>query len=353
MNWPSHGANPHYIYETMNLPMPEKRIDLSANINPLGPPKALRDNWMNFFTDIKEYPDPEATSLKKLIASKEKLQEEMIMVGNGGAELISLLGRFFAEKKVLIIQPTFSEYEKACQANDCEIVYHFLDENWQLNLDGLPINEVEAIFLCNPNNPTGVCFPYEQMLALAELCKERKTYLVIDEAFYDFWESYQSLVPIMENFSNVILLRSMTKMFAIPSLRLGYLLADEQVIEKLKSYQSHWSVNGIAIRAGEICLQEESFIAQTHQYIKKEREKLFSFLKEKGFEITPSETNFYLLRWPHIEIQLPLFEYLLERGIVPRHTMNFPSLEGRWLRFAIKSKEENEQLRKALKEWTR
>ncbi len=333
--------------------MPEKRMDLSANINPLGPPKALRDNWMNFFTDIGEYPDPEATSLKKRIASKEKIEEEMVMVGNGGAELISLLGRFFAGKRVLIIQPTFSEYEKACRANGCDIVYEFLDESWQLNLERLPLHEVEAMFLCNPNNPTGICFSYEQMLALAKLCKERNAYLVIDEAFFDFWESYQSLVPIMENFSNVLLLRSMTKMFAIPSLRLGYLLANEKVTRKLKSYQSHWSVNGIAIRAGEICLQEESFIEQTHHYIKKERERLFSFLKEEGFEISPSETNFYLLRWPHIESQLPLFHYLLEQGIVPRHTMNFPGLEGRWLRFAIKREEENDQLCKALKEWTR
>lgn len=351
MNWPPHGANPHYIYEAMNIPMPEKMIDLSANINPLGPPKILKEKWSSFFQSIVEYPDPAANRLREAIAEKEGLAKEMVMIGNGGAELISLLGRMFAGKKVLIIQPTFSEYEKACQLNGCEVVYHSLDANWQLRLESLPLEGVEAIFLCNPNNPTGVCFPYEQILALSELCRDREIYLVIDEAFYDFWEDYQSLIPIVENFANVILIRSMTKMFAIPGLRLGYLLANGKVIQTLVNYQSHWSVNAVAMLAGELCLQEENFIQETREYIKKEREKLFSFYKLEGFIVSPSETDFYLLKDPNLKDQLPLFEFLLRRGIVPRHTMNFPGIEGQWLRLAIKSADENDQLLEALKEW--
>lgn len=351
MNWPAHGANPRYIYKAMNLPIPEEIIDLSANINPLGPPQILKEIWSDLFSDIAEYPDPEAASLREMIASKEKLEEEMVMVANGGAELIALLGRLFARKKILIIQPTFSEYEQACRANHCEIIYHFLDENWQFSLNELPLNEVEAVFLCNPNNPTGVCFSFEQMLSLAKRCKEHEAYLVIDEAFYDFYKGYRSLVPFLQHYANVILLRSMTKMFAIPSLRLGYILADKRIIASLKNYKSHWSVNGIAIRAGEACLKEEVFIEQTRDYVENERKRLFAFFQKEGYEFSPSQTNFYLLRWPYIESQLPLFAYLLQEGIVLRHTMNFPGIEGHWLRVAIKSKAENNQLLAALKGW--
>ncbi|TKC14848.1 threonine-phosphate decarboxylase CobD [Robertmurraya kyonggiensis] len=351
MNWPSHGANPQYIYETMNILMPDEIIDLSANINPLGPPKILKENWPSFYDSIVEYPDPAANRLRETVAKKEDLDKEMIMIGNGGAELISLLGRMFAEKKVLIIQPTFSEYEKACQINGCEVIHHSLDENWQLRIEHLPIEDIDAIFLCNPNNPTGMSSPYEQMLALSELCKERDIYLIIDEAFYDFCEDYQSLIPIVGNFANVIMIRSMTKMFAIPGLRLGYLLADEKVIQKLANFQSHWSVNAVAMLAGELCLREVDFVQETRTYIKKEREKLFAFFNLEGFIVSPSKTDFYLLKDPNIKDQLPLFEFLLRRGIVPRHTMNFPGIEGQWLRFAIKSSNENNQLLEALKEW--
>ncbi|WP_449619622.1 threonine-phosphate decarboxylase CobD [Robertmurraya sp. Marseille-Q9965] len=351
MNWPSHGANPHYIYEAMNIPMPEKIIDLSANINPLGPPKILKEKWPSFFQSIVEYPDPAANRLREAIAEKEGLAKEMIMIGNGGAELISLLGRMFAGKKVLIIQPTFSEYEKACQINGCEVMHHSLDDNWQLTIEHLPIEDIEAIFLCNPNNPTGVCLPYEQLLALSQVCRDRDIFLVIDEAFYDFLEDYRSLIPIVQDFANVILLRSMTKMFAIPGLRLGYLLADVKLIQTLANIQSHWSVNTVAMLAGELCLQEETFIQETQEYIKKEREKLFAFFKSERFIVSPSETDFYLLKDPNLKDQFPLFEFLLRRGIVPRHTMNFPGIEGQWLRFAIKSTNENNQLLEALKGW--
>lgn len=331
--------------------MPEEVIDLSANINPLGPPKILKEKWPSFFQSIVEYPDPAANRLREAIAGKEELAKEMVMIGNGGSELISLLGRMFAGKKVLIIQPTFSEYEKACQINGCEVVYHSLDANWQLRLESLPLEGVEAIFLCNPNNPTGVCFPYEQILSLSELCRDRDIFLVIDEAFYDFWEDYHSLIPIVQDFAKVILLRSMTKMFAIPGLRLGYLLAEENLIQTLANFQSRWSVNAVAMLAGELCLQEETFIQETQEYIKKERDKLFSFYKLEGFVVSPSETDFYLLKDPNLKEQLPLFEFLLRLGIVSRHTMNFPGIEGQWLRFAIKSTNENNQLREALKEW--
>lgn len=353
MNWPSHGSNPRYIYEAMKLPIPDELIDLSANINPLGPPSVLKERWANYFERIGDYPDPNVNSLREVISEKEKVPKEVILIGNGGAELISLLGRMLARKNVLIIQPTFSEYEQACLANDCQIFYHQLDESWDLNIEALvkKLKKIDAVFLCNPNNPTGLCFPYETVLHLVEACKKRGITLVIDEAFHDFWKNYQSLTPILQDFSNVVLLRSLTKMYAIPGLRLGYLLADKTVIKELSKFQPHWSVNTLAMLAGEECLKDEKHIKQTIDYMEIERERLFAFFMSQGFEVTPSEINFYLLRDPSCESQLALFEFLLGKGIVPRHTMNFPGLEGKWLRFAIKSSMENDRLLQVLKKW--
>lgn len=355
MNWPSHGSNPRYIYETMNIPIPEQLIDLSANINPLGPPPILKEKWPAYFKHIGDYPDPNVTFLKEAISKKESVPKESILIGNGGAELITLLGRMFARKNVLIIQPAFSEYEQACLANDCHVYFHQLEEGWELSIDTLESDLVgmDAVFLCNPNNPTGVCFPYETILRLVEVCKGKGITVVIDEAFHDFWRNYQSLTPILQDFPNVILLRSLTKMYAIPGLRLGYVMADEKVIVELTNYQPHWSVNSVAILAGEECLKAKQHINQTIDYMNSERNKLFSFFEERGFEVSPSEVNFYLLRDSRCENQLSLFEFLLREGIVPRHTMNFPGLQGKWLRFAIKSSRENDRLLEVLEKWYR
>lgn len=353
MKWPTHGSNPHYLYNAMNIPQPESFIDLSANINPLGSPPRLKEKWSSFFEKISDYPDPDSNSLKETIARRENVSKESILIGNGGAELITLVGRMLAGKNVLIVQPTFSEYEQACIANNCRVLYHQIDEDWNLNLPTLleKLPEVEAVFLCNPNNPLGLCFPFETVQKLANACKANSSYLIVDEAFYDFWEDYQSLIPILKDYNNVILLRSMTKMFAIPGLRLGYALADENIIARLSRFQPHWSVNVVAKLAGEECLKDTTFVQETNNYIKKERQKLFSFFQTEGYRVSPSETNFYVLQDPKIEDQYPLFEYLLCRGVVPRHTMNFPGLEGKWLRFAIKSESENEQLMDFLRDW--
>lgn len=353
MNWPSHGSNPQYIYEAMNIPKPKTLIDLSANINPLGPPSVVKEKWAEFYNKIGDYPDPYATSLRKTIAQKEVLPIESVLIGNGGSELISLLGRMFSGKHVLIIQPTFTEYEKASLVNGCKVEYHHLNEGWELELDSLigKLAHTDALFLCNPNNPTGICFPYDTILRLADACKQKDCYLVVDEAFYDFWKDYVSLTPILRDYNNVILLRSLTKMFAIPGLRLGYLLANQSVLEKLTPYQPHWSVNILAMLAGEECVRSDVFIKQTVKYIEKERQNLFDHFQQEGFMVSPSNINFYLLRDSESTEQLQLFEFLLRHGIVPRHTMNFPGLEGQWMRFAIKSTKENQRLLEVLKEW--
>lgn len=354
MIWPSHGSNPQYLYEALDKQMPEERIDFSANINPLGPPRELKDRWGSLFQYISDYPDPCSSLIKSKLASAEGIEETQILVGNGGAELITLIGRMIAGKKALIIQPAFSEYEEACRVNHCTVSYHQLEPgDWNLNLEALSekLNAADAVFFCNPNNPTGVYYPYAMVKKLMEECQRHSCLLIIDEAFYDFACGYQSIVPLIGKDSNVVVLRSMTKMFSIPGLRLGYMMAGERLIEKAAALKPHWSVNALALKAGEWCLDSKEHVRITKDLIRQERARLVRFYQQLDFNVSPSSVNFYLLRDPRLDEQLPLFRFLLEKGIIPRHTMNFPGLEGRWLRFAIKGPKDNDVLMEAVQEW--
>jgi threonine-phosphate decarboxylase len=354
LNWPSHGSNPQYLYEAMGLLLPEQFIDFSANINPLGPPPALKEKWPDFFQEINVYPDPFATQLRDRISKLEQTLSDSILIGNGGAELITLVARMLAGKKVVIVEPTFSEYEKACRANKCEIVYHQLIEpTFELNPDDLRkrLKEADALFLCNPNNPSGIHYPLSTIISIVEESEKQNCLVILDEAFYDFLIEYDSFIPYINKYSNLIIIRSLTKMFAIPGIRLGYLIAQPAFVSELSLLQSHWSINTIALLAGVLCLQNESFIKETQAYICEERKKLFTFFKQNEFIYSSSDVNFYLLQDPLLKNQFALFEFLIHQGIIPRHTFNFPGLEGRWLRFAIKGSDENNHLLEVLTKW--
>ncbi len=334
--------------------MPETVIDFSANINPLGPPATVKDRWNELFTLVSNYPDPTAERLTGLLAKKEGVRKEQILVGNGGAELISLVGRLLFGKKALIIQPAFSEYEEACRVNKCEVRYHLMDvDRWELRIDELLVSlrDVDAVFLCNPNNPTGMFFPSHTIEVLARECARYETLLIVDEAFYDFIEGYESTVSCLQYSENMIILRSMTKMFSIPGIRLGYLMANEALLAKIRESKPHWSVNAIALKVGEWCLSESDYVEKTIQLIKQERERLQSFYRDHEFSYSPSNVNFYLLKDTKVNDPFPFFRFLLEKGMIPRHTMNFPGLDGKWLRLAIKGPTEHERLLEVISEW--
>ncbi len=338
----------------MGRTLPKHYIDFSANINPFGPPPELNDQWQNFFQEIMVYPDPHGLQLKERIARIERTTVDNLLIGNGGAELIALVARMMAGKKVCIVEPTFSEYETACRANHCEILYHQLVEpDFSLNPHSFcsMLDEVDALFLCNPNNPTGIYYQTSTILSIIEACEKCDCLVILDEAFFDFLIDYDSLIPYINKYENLLIIRSMTKMYAIPGIRLGYLIAWPTIISKLRGLQSQWNTNTIALMTGEICLQNESFVQKTQLFISSERKRLFDFFKQSAYVFTQSEVNFYLLRDPLLDKQLLLFEFLLDRGMIPRHTMNFPGIEGRWLRFAIKGAEDNNQLMEALSIW--
>ncbi|MFG6147763.1 threonine-phosphate decarboxylase CobD [Halobacillus sp. B23F22_1] len=353
MKWPAHGANPHYLTESMNLP--PVQYDFSVNVNPLGPPSWLKEKWSEFYPFVMDYPDPHNERLIKTIAERERIPKEQVLVGNGASELLMLIGNYFSGKRVLIVEPTFSEYRTIAQTHGCQVETVFLleEEGWQLPVGRIAeqMTGVDLVIVCNPNNPTGVHYAESEIVPLLQSCERMETHLVIDEAFYDFVEYEPSLIQHVKSYSKLIVLRSLTKMYAVPGLRIGYAAAGQQFVEELSHFQPTWSVNGLAQVIAERCVQDDAFRIETRRYIQSEKDRLFPALRDLGFTVTDSEVNYYLLGgYPCLSETL--LSFLLENRIAVRHTYNFPGLDGENIRLCIYKKEANDRLLELLRRWT-
>lgn len=355
MKLPPHGANPAHLYKASEMEKPEHVIDFSVNTNPYGPPGWLKTAWPSFLETIEDYPDPSGKAAKEAIARRLSVSPEHLLLGNGAAEIIHFIARHAAGQRAVIVTPAFSEYEEACRAYGCTIDYVSVDpENWVLPTDELvELSEGAAVlFLCTPNNPTGQMFQKEELLALFQQTRSHNILIVVDEAFYDF-SSEESIISELDAFPHVAVLHSMTKMYAVAGLRIGYVAASIKIIDALSQYRPHWNVNAIALQTAERIACDREHAEKTRKRMDNERHWVMRELAASGFLVLPSAVNFYLLRDPALNDQKPLLQFLLRQGIVLRHTENFHGLEGKWLRSAVKLRSENEQLLAALKEWKR
>ncbi|WP_017728101.1 threonine-phosphate decarboxylase CobD [Halalkalibacterium ligniniphilum] len=355
MSLPNHGANPQSLMRALGLPYNERSLDFSVNTNPFGPPETIKERIVELLPSLYDYPDPEALRLRQKIASIEKVEPEAILIGNGAAQLIFLLAQHFRKKRVLIIEPAFSEYRDACEANECEVTGFVLQEPWQLDPDHLrsQLEKVDVLFLCQPNNPTGSMMEPNRIERLIQLTEKTGTTLVMDEAFYDFMEHPHSFANRTSAYEHLVVLRSMTKMFAIPGARLGYAVSSPSIIANLKRHQPPWSVNGLAQEIGLLCLEETLFVQRTVQAISKERQRVKRALEELGFQVSESVVNFYLISEPKKGEMISFMTYLIQQGIIPRHTNNFAGLDGHYLRLAVKDLKSNDQLLDVVAEWRR
>jgi threonine-phosphate decarboxylase len=356
MNWPKHGGQPKRILKLKGIENDDTYYDFSANINPLGPPRALKENYMQVFNQIERYPDPDYQDATMLIAAHEGLGQEQVLLTNGGSEAIFLVAQQFMGKKALIIEPTFSEYERACKVYGLSISHLSLqlDHDFSFPLEKVlsKMEEVDILFLCRPNNPSGTVVEMENMKALLEKGVECKTTIVVDEAFIHFLPIHiEDLTYLIDQYSNLILLRSLTKIYAIPSLRLGYVVARQEMIDKLKRDQIPWSVNGIVTSLIPNLFKEELFINETKAWLQSQLDILTLELAKLGFYYSPTLVNFYLLKDLQCVDTEHLFSFLLENKVIPRHTNNFKGLDGNYLRLAVRSEEENTYLLETLRRW--
>ena len=355
MHLPAHGSNPEYLYEALHISKPKRWIDFSVNVNPFGMPPSIFNHWTELVKKISDYPDPHAALLKKRLSEKEAITPENILIGNGAAEIIFLIASFFRGKDILIVDPTFSEYRTACTAYGCRVHSLTVSANtdWVLMPETLlpHLEGKAAVFICNPNNPTGVRMKKDALLSIVEAAYERNVACIIDEAFYDFCLEPYTLVPYIDKYPNLAVLRSFTKMFAIAGVRLGWLAGNASFVSKLYALKPHWSVNAIAEQIGLLCLNEDEFVRKTAQKIALERKRMRVELEQLDFTVSNSETNYYILQDKQTKNVHILLQFLLENGIVARHTENFIGLDGNYLRLAVKTDKENDQLLTVLHKW--
>ncbi len=345
-----HGGDIYALAETLRLPE-RKIIDFSASINPLGVSKKIKAEIRRYLKLLYHYPDPNCRRFKRHIARYDGIDETRIICGNGSTELIYLIARAIKPKKVLIPAPTFSEYERAVRisSEDCQIDYLLLrkDNNFGIipeefirYMDGC-----DMAFLCNPNNPTAQVLTREEVLRIAEAAMQQGCYLIVDEAFIDFIPEH-SVIPLIHNNPFVVVLRSMTKFYALSGLRLGYGLFPENLMETLLRFKEPWTVNSLAQRAGVVALKDKAYRKRSLEYIKQEKSFLEKGLKRLSIEFLPSMINFYLLMDPRAE---EIYEHMKRKGILLRRCSNFVGLGKDYLRIAVRTHRENALFLKELK----
>ena len=339
------GKNPHGgdIYTHKGL------LDFSANINPFGIPEPVRKAAADSLYNCTSYPDPYCRELRKKLSEHEGVPEDWILCGNGAAELIySFAYSLPKEKPALLVSPTFSEYQSALSAAGIAAEHFMLDEKNGFVLDDTIIkvdfSRYSALFICTPNNPTGITVRPELLAKLAQTGIR----LFCDMCFIDLTATpkrYEISSMLRKN-PNLVILKAFTKSFAIPGLRLGYVLCSDSAFMSAMSEKAPcWNVSIPAQKAGCAALDCGEWLSDAVKSISKERERMASALNSMGIKVYPGEANFLLLY-----SDVNLYTRLLEKGILLRDCSNYKGLRKGFIRIAIRSQKENDQLLSAMRE---
>ncbi|MCM2359802.1 MAG: threonine-phosphate decarboxylase CobD [Geobacteraceae bacterium] len=347
-NISNHGGNVFAVARSLGIP-PEEILDFSASINPLGPPPGVRQAVTAAFDSLVHYPDSDCTELAAALARSHGVAPANVCVANGSTELIFHLPRLVAGRRALLVAPTFSEYAEALLQAGWEYDYLVLksDAGFALSPDALRVELAKGyglLFLCNPGNPTGRLYGREEVAEILALCREAGTFLVLDEAFMDFCEEESAKQLVVASGAGVVL-RSMTKFFAIPGLRLGYALAAPHLVERLAELRPPWSVNTLAQAAGLAALADSGYASRSLAYLAAERAFLASGLGElRGVRVFQGAANYLLAELTGGMTATKLRERLLASRILIRDCGNYRGLDGRFFRVAVRSREENRRL---------
>lgn len=356
MSLPSHGANPLRLYESFGLQAPKQIYDFSENVNPVGPPAMIQQNWAHYFQSIATYPDPHGEPFLGAVAQFHQVAKENIVLGNGASEIFAILARRYTGKRVLVVHPTFSEYEATLQMAGVEVVDVVVDDiaTWQLPLERvkLEMQRAAAIYLCTPNNPTGVLLSRHVLEQLIAHGRTVNCEIVLDEAFIDWVDEQLSYIPtIVTGNSHVIVVRSMTKLYAIPGIRLGYVVAHQAIAQQLAAYMPHWHINSLAASIGVQCLNSVDYARQAVEQARVHREQIGQLLRTYGCQVSHSVTNYVAFCLPDVQQSDAFFRFCLQRGIVLRHSFNFKGMNGEWFRIGMKQQEAMCVLENVLHEW--
>lgn len=328
----------------------EVELDFSINVNPLGMPDGARKALIEAVETCTRYPDPEVQRLTKAVQSMIQMPEASVLFGNGASELFQAIIHTVRPKKIWIPVPSFYGYEYVAKSCECEVCYFYMKEESGFTLDTSITEEIpsdtEIIFLANPNNPSGVLLKQEVLKSILDYCRKYNILVVLDECFIEFCEEAVSMLTELETYPNLIVVRAFTKIYAIPGVRLGYLIsANQDRVLRIRHHLPEWNISTFAEAAGTACTYEKEFVKQTRAFVKTEREFLKKGLSEAGIHVYPGCANFLM-----IKTKLPLYDELLKRKILIRDCSNYKGLEKGFYRVAVKKREENEMLLKKIGE---
>ena len=335
------------------------KIDFSVNGNPLGMPAEARLALLAAINHVGEYPDIAAGELTEAVShmlsaqSGREIPGEWLLFGNGASELFLAIVHALHPENTVIPVPSFYGYEYAAEAADSHIKYVYLLETAGFcpgaELTDSLTEEIDLLFLANPNNPTGQLLNREYLKGLLEHCRQRNIVVVLDECFMEFCEMDPSqpgsVLTETDRYENLVLLRAFTKSFAMPGVRLGYLVcSNAELRKKIGRQLPEWNLSAFAQRAGVVCAeQSEKYLRDTVEYVKNERDYLREGLEGLGIRVVSGEADFLL-----VQTNCPIYDKLLQKGILIRNCENFRGLGKGYYRIAVKSHAENEILLREL-----
>lgn len=353
-----HGSDIEKICSYYNLKK-EDIVKFGANVNPLGlSPRASQD-IASHVELLSSYPDRDYTSLRNTISRYCNIPADFILPGNGSSELISLLIQERSPKHTLILGPTYSEYSRELSFSGSTQEYYHLQESMDFEPDIPDLcrkleQGYDFLILCNPNNPTSSAISKKDLRDLIHFCEEKDIFVMIDETYVEFAPDISAItaVPLTQEFTNLMVLRGVSKFFAAPGMRLGYgITGNKKFLEKMREKQTPWSLNSIGAFAGEIMLQDEEYIQQTRQLILSERDRMIDELKNiSTYKVYPAYANFILLKIQKDGLtSYDVFEACIRQGLMIRDCSSFQCLEGEFVRFCIMMPEDNSRLVNVLK----
>ena len=347
-----HGGN---IYS--RAPHGGKWLDFSANINPLGLAPEVVQVIQENIAGIVHYPDPQAKALKKALREHYRLPEEQLLLGNGAAELFYLLVHMVRPKRVGIPVPSFGEYQRAAEAVGAEIVFSSLQATAEFAPDidrfKREIENVDCIFIGNPNNPTGKILTRAQLIEYLPFLETRGIWTVVDESFLDFLpdEEAYTVRDLTSQYQHLLVVRSLTKFYAMPGLRLGFASAHPDLVQRLERGKDVWNVNSLAQAAGVAALGLKVYHKKSREFVQAEKDWLYARLcAVTGLRPIRPSVNFILVNVEETGLSSgELTARMRGQGVLVRDCANYTGLEGRqYIRVAVRSRAENEQMLKAL-----
>jgi len=331
----------------------KKVIDFSVNLNPLGVPNSVKEHIIHHLDNLNTYPEIDASTARTHLALSHGVDFNQVMMGNGAVELIYLLARTIKPRKVLILQPTFNEYERSFNqcGSKCFGFHLKAEDDFKMNLDELlkQLKKIkpEVVIICNPNNPTGTYFGLELIEPIVMEMKAYGGILMIDESFSSF-EGLPTAISLLHH-GNLLLLRSMTKYYAIAGIRLGYGIGSEKMIRHMKDHKEPWTINTIASEIVDVLITDADYDAKTQKWYKEEKRYFKKQIDRIPFLYTyDSKANFFLCKSSFSSEVLK--HQLLDRGIYIRTCHDFAYLEDAFIRLALRSREDNKKLFQALME---